>query len=102
MVQTQTHSSWPLATSNKALSGIKVLELTRIIAGPAIGRGLAEHGATVLRITSDALPDMHILHPDLSQGKLQAFLDLKSEAGKKRMRELLADTDVLIDGLVAY
>lgn len=89
---------WPPATSNKALSGIKVLEISRIIAAPAIGRGLAEHGATVLRITSDALPDMHLLHPDLSQGKFQASLDLKSESGRKRMRELLADADVVIDG----
>ncbi|KAF9019685.1 CoA-transferase family III [Hymenopellis radicata] len=89
---------WPAATSNKCLSGIKVLEFTRIIAGPAIGRSLAENGATVLRITSPNNPDFHSLHADLSCGKLNAFLDLKTEAGKARCRELIADADVIIDG----
>ncbi|THH19602.1 hypothetical protein EW146_g1593 [Bondarzewia mesenterica] len=69
-----------------------------IIAGPAIGRGRAEHGATVLHNTCDSLRDFHVLHPDLSQGKFNAFLDLKTEAGEARFRELLADTDVAIDG----
>lgn len=91
---------WPEATENKPLSGIKVLELTRIIAAPAIGKGLAEHGATVLRIVSPTLPDMHTLHPDLNQGKHVAELDLKSEAGKAKLRELIKDADVIIDGCV--
>lgn len=91
---------WPKATSNKALSGFKVLEFTRIIAGPAIGRGLAEHGATVLRVTCETLPDYHGFHLDLGQGKLNTFLDLKTEAGKTRLRELIAEADVFIDGHV--
>lgn len=92
--------AWPPAPSGtkKALSGIKVLELTRIIAAPALGKGLAEHGATVLRIVSSNLPDLHVLHPDLNQGKYVADLDLKSEAGKATLRELIKDADVVIDG----
>jgi hypothetical protein len=93
--------SWPLAPASaplKALTGIKVLELTRIIAGPAIGRGLAEHGATVLRITSNTTPDLHTVHPDLNQGKFCADLNLKTEAGKRVLRELVKDADVFIDG----
>lgn len=43
---------------------------------------------------------MHGLHLDLSQGKYNAFLDLKSDAGKQRLCELLQDADVIIDGLV--
>ncbi|KAF8916372.1 CoA-transferase family III domain-containing protein [Mucidula mucida] len=89
---------WPRATSNRCLSGIKVLEFTRIIAAPAIGRSLAENGATVLRITSPNNPDFHSLNVDLSCGKLNAFLDLKTDAGKARCRELIADADVIIDG----
>ncbi len=89
---------WPRATSDRCLSGIKVLEFTRIIAAPAIGRSLAENGATVLRITSPNNPDFHSLNVDLSCGKLNAFLDLKTEAGKARCRELIADADVIIDG----
>lgn len=89
---------WPKSTSNKALSGIKVLEFTRIIAGPAIGRGLAEHGATVLRITCENVPDYHVFHPDLGQGKLNACLDLKTDAGKKILQDLIAEADVFIDG----
>ncbi|BEJ13925.1 hypothetical protein CspHIS471_0310990 [Cutaneotrichosporon sp. HIS471] len=89
---------WPEANENKPLSGIKVLELTRIIASPAIGKGLAEHGATVLRIVTDKLPDMSVLLPDLNQGKHVAILDLKSETGKAKLRELVKDADVVIDG----
>lgn len=90
--------SWPKATKHMALSGVKVLELTRIIAAPAVGKGLAEHGATVLRITSSTLPDLGILTPDLSQGKYNGDLNLKTEAGKATLRALLADADVFIDG----
>lgn len=75
-----------------------MLELTRIIAAPALGKGLAQHGATVLRIVSTKLPDLHVLHPDLNQGKYVADLDLKSEEGKAVLRELIKEADVVVDG----
>lgn len=90
---------WPSAPPNSLpLYGIKVLDLSRIIAAPAIARGLAEMGATVLRISSADLADMNILHLDLHQGKFQAQLNLKSEEGKAKLRELIKDADVFIDG----
>ncbi|KAL8284029.1 hypothetical protein RQP46_005142 [Phenoliferia psychrophenolica] len=97
---TSTPCPWPSPTRGGSLplEGIKVLELARIIAAPAIARGLAEMGATVIRITSPKLADMNALSPELNQGKLQAALDLKSEEGKARLRELILDCDVFIDG----
>lgn len=89
---------WPAPTANKVLSGIKVLELTRIIAGPAIGRGLAQHGASVLRITTRSQPDFEYLHLDMSQGKACADLDLKTPEGKAAFTELVKQADVLVDG----
>lgn len=90
--------AWPQAKANKVLSGIKVLELTRIIAGPAIGRGLAQHGASVLRITTPTQPDFEYLHLDMSQGKVCAELDLKTAEGKATFEKLVREADVLADG----
>lgn len=91
--------AWPKITTQRgALSGLKVLELTRIIAGPAIGRGLAEHGAIVLRITSDTIPDSVLLQPDMQRGKYNAQLDLKTSEGRDKLIELIKDADVFIDG----
>lgn len=93
---------WPPAPSGpkKALSGIKVVELTRVIAGPSICKGLAEHGATVLRIVTSTQPDLHVIHPDLNQGKYVAELNLKTEEGKETLRRLIKDADVIVEGCV--
>jgi crotonobetainyl-CoA:carnitine CoA-transferase CaiB-like acyl-CoA transferase len=90
----------PFAPSNdrRVLSGIKVLELCRIIAGPAITRILAEYGADVLKITSPHLSDVPFFQVDGNMGKHAADLDLKTEAGRKIFEELLADADVVVDG----
>lgn len=63
-----------------------------------MGRGLAEHGATVLRIVSEKLPDLMTVHPAMNHGKYVANLDLKTEAGKAKLTKLIADCDVFIDG----
>lgn len=90
--------AWPAPTANKVLSGIKVLELTRIIAGPAIGRGLAQHGASVLRITTRTQPDFEHLHLDMSQGKACCELDLKTAHGRDTFEALVKQADVIVDG----
>ncbi|PWN52411.1 CoA-transferase family III [Violaceomyces palustris] len=92
---------WPRSNSKdsfRPLEGLKVVELTRVIAAPAIGRKLAEYGAQVIRITCDRLPDYGALLVDLGLGKLQANLDLKTEEGKLALRKLLDDADVFLDG----
>lgn len=84
--------------SQYALRGIKVLELCRIIAGPTIGRSLAAHGATVLKVTSSSLPDVSFFQVDVNTGKHTTNLDLKTDSDKAIFDKLLADADVIIDG----
>lgn len=80
----------------RPLSGVRVLELTRVIAGPVAGRTLAAHGADVLHITGPGVPNMDVLLPDTNRGKRPAELDLRSQAGAARLRELAAGADVFL------
>ncbi|ORY62455.1 CAIB/BAIF family enzyme [Pseudomassariella vexata] len=82
----------------RPLAGIKVLELCRIIAGPVIGRILAEYGADVLKITAPNLSDVPFFQVDGNMGKHAAELDLKTAKGKARFEDLLADVDIVVDG----
>ncbi|WQF82283.1 Putative CoA-transferase family III [Colletotrichum destructivum] len=88
----------PSTPDRRILSGIKVLELCRIIAGPVIGRILAEYGADVLKITGPGLSDVPFFQVDGNMGKRAADLDLKTEDGRRRFETLLADADVVLDG----
>jgi crotonobetainyl-CoA:carnitine CoA-transferase CaiB-like acyl-CoA transferase len=83
---------WP--TGNRPLSGIRVLDLSRVIAGPVAGRTLAAHGADVLLISGRDLPAIPWLTIDTGRGKLTSFVELKSEQGCATLRELLADADI--------
>lgn len=85
-------------TKPQALQGIKVLELCRVIAGPTIGRSLAAHGAQVLKVTSDRLPDVPFFQLDVNTGKHTTSLDLKVPCDRAIFETLLAEADVLIDG----
>ncbi|KAI9833037.1 MAG: hypothetical protein M1819_003870 [Sarea resinae] len=80
------------------LAGIKVLELCRIIAGPAIGRTLAEYGADVMKITSPNLSDVPFFQVDGNIGKHTTDLNLKDPADRKVFEGLLQETDVILDG----
>jgi hypothetical protein len=100
---TQPASWWPesdaLPSSPKRpLAGLKVVDLTRVIASPAIGRGLAELGASVMRITSPQITDMSALHQDLNWGKWNCRLHLKDEADKEKLRAFIREADVVVDG----
>lgn len=80
------------------LTGIKVLELCRIIAGPSIGRGLAEYGASVIKVTSPDLSDVPFFQVDLNMGKHAVDLDLKNPADRETFEALLEEADVVLDG----
>ncbi|OIW33451.1 CoA-transferase family III [Coniochaeta ligniaria NRRL 30616] len=84
--------------NTQVLQGIKVLELCRVIAGPTIGRSLAAHGAQVLKVTSDRLPDVPFFQLDVNTGKHTTSLDLKTARDRAIFDTLLAEADVLIDG----
>lgn len=88
----------PQTCAKRPLAGLKVVDLTRIIAAPAISRGLAEMGASVMRVTANHIPDLSSLHCDLKWGKWNCFLDLRDEDARARLRQLILDADVVVQG----
>lgn len=82
----------------RPLFGLKVLDLTRILAAPTVSRELAELGASVLRITSSDVTDMSALHADLNWGKWNANLDFKNEKDRETLKTLIIESDVVLDG----
>lgn len=83
---------------SRPLAGVKVLDATRIIAAPIASRGLAELGASVLRITSPSVPDATLYHPELNWGKWNASLDFKKPEDRETMKQLVMECDVFISG----
>ncbi|MEM8787145.1 MAG: CoA transferase [Pseudomonadota bacterium] len=81
----------------RPLAGVKVLDLTRILAGPIATRALAGLGAQVLRLDPPGWDEPSVA-PDVTLGKRCARLDLKSAAGRARFLDLLAQADVVIQG----
>jgi len=84
----------PLPQGGRPLAGVRVLDLTRVLAGPTCARTLAEHGADVLKITAAHLPDSGAIELDTGLGKLAAHLDLRSAQGLETLRGLLSSADV--------
>src|SRR5947199_3254193 len=87
---------WP--AGNRPLAGLRVLDLSRVIAGPVAGRTLAVHGADVLLISGPDLPAIPWLTIDTGRGKLTSFVELKSGQGRDVLRDLLASADILSQG----
>jgi len=87
-----------LRAGTRPLSRIRVLDLTRVLAGPTCGRTLAEHGADVLRVTGPRLPDVEPFVIDTGHGKLSTLLDLDRGEDVKRLHELAAGADVFVGG----
>lgn len=82
----------------RPLEGVRVLDLTRIIAGPVAGRVLAHHGADVLLINGAHLPNIAPLVIDNGRGKRSATLDLREAAGRAQLHALVRDADVFVQG----
>jgi hypothetical protein len=83
------------AVASRPALGVRVLDLTRVIAGPVAGRTLAALGAEVLRVDPPGLPELPEAHLDTGPGKRSALLDL-ADAGRRDA--LLAGADVLLTG----
>lgn len=88
----------PMPAGPRPLSGIKVLDLTRILAGPIAARTLTEHGAEVLMVTAERLPQIpeHVI--DTSHGKRSCFLDLSQAENAATLKRLAKDADVFSQG----
>lgn len=86
------------ALGTEPLSGVRVLDLTRILAGPTAAISLAEHGADVLMVTAPQLPQVPPFVRDTSHGKRSTYLDYTKTEEAARLRALAADTDVFVEG----
>ena len=91
----------------KVLDGIKVVDLSRVLAGPFCGQLLADFGATVIKVESPEGDENRRWPPmsykgesanftSVNRGKLGMALNLKNEGARKMLRQLAADADVLL------
>lgn len=87
----------PLRADHRPLTGLRVLDLTRIVAGPVAGRTLAAFGANVMLVNAPHLPNIGVI-AESSRGKLSCHLDLRVDHDRHAMDALLADADVFVQG----
>jgi len=87
----------PLAATQAPLAGLRVLDLTRILAGPVACRTLAAYGADVLLLNSPALPNIPAI-AETSRGKRSAHVDLRTAPGRAALQALLGDAHVFVQG----
>ncbi|MFI8502143.1 CoA transferase [Streptomyces sp. NPDC085524] len=86
------------APAGRPAAGVRVLDLTRVIAGPVATRTLGLLGADVLRIDSPRLPEADDAHADTGFGKRSALLDLEAAEDRAVLEGLLAEADVVVSG----
>ena len=88
----------PLPPAERPLAGVRVLDLTRVIAGPVCTRFLAAYGADVLRIDPPGFEEVGALLPETTAGKRRAWLDLRSQEGHATFLRLASEADLLVCG----
>ncbi|XP_014555477.1 hypothetical protein COCVIDRAFT_102266 [Bipolaris victoriae FI3] len=88
----------PETSPQRPLAGLKVVDLTRIIAAPVLTSGLAELGASVMRVTAEHLADISTLHVSLNWGKWNSHLDFRREEDREKLRALVREADVVVQG----
>lgn len=84
--------------NDKCLRGLRVLEMSRVIAAPLAGKTLAAHGADVLWVTSPNLPDLPTMDRDFGRGKRTIQLDMNNATDFLHLKALIATADVFIQG----
>ena len=86
----------PFTRGSRPLAGLRALDVTHVLAGPATARLLAEQGADVLHVSPPWESDSHVMHIDTGWGKRFALLDFARPADAQRVRELADGADVLL------
>ena len=87
-----------LPAGDRPLSGVRVLDLTRVLAGPTCARTLAEQGADVMKISAPHIPFITYQEYDTGHGKLSAHLDLRDTAQQETLLDLVGECDVFSQG----
>ncbi len=88
----------PFGAGDRPLSGMRVIDFTRVLAGPTCARTLAEHGADVLRVNAEHLDTSAAFDMDTGHGKRSVFLDLRAADDKAKMDQLVKGADVFSQG----
>ncbi len=88
----------PLPDGDRPASGVRVLDLTRVLAGPTCAKTIAEHGADVLHVTAPHLDRPGPFDIETGIGKRQISIDLNDPEQAETMRSLLAEADVFSQG----
>jgi crotonobetainyl-CoA:carnitine CoA-transferase CaiB-like acyl-CoA transferase len=86
-----------LPPADRAFHGVRVLSFTHAIAGPTVGRTLAEQGADVLCATRPNDYEHEFIYAEANVGSRSAYIDLDSPRGQARLPTLLADADVVVN-----
>lgn len=87
----------PLSAGQRPLEGVRVLDLTRILAGPVGGKALAAYGADVMLVNAPHLPNIAAI-AETSRGKRSVHVDLRSADGRAAMQRLLTEAHVWVQG----
>src|SRR3984885_2760495 len=88
----------PVPKGRRILSGIKALDLTKVIAGPTAGRQFAEHGADVIHIQHPYEDLVYAMDINTSYGTTNAYLDFSRDLDRQILTSLIRDTDIFLDG----
>jgi len=88
----------PIKSGSRPLSNSRVLDLTRVLAGPTCARSLAEHGAEVLHVASPHLPTVEVFEMDTGHGKRQIHIDLNDSSQADILKNLAKTADVFNQG----
>lgn len=85
------------ASQSGVLHGIKILELTRVVAGPVAGSTLGHFGPDILRVSNPGLQDAYLLSVPMNMNKRLVEIDARSESGMRLLRELILEADVFLE-----
>jgi crotonobetainyl-CoA:carnitine CoA-transferase CaiB-like acyl-CoA transferase len=88
----------PLPDGERPLSNIRVLDLTRVLAGPTCARTLAEHGADVMKVSAPHIPFIPYQEYDTGHGKLSTHLDLRDANQRETLLGLARECDIFSQG----